>query len=217
MRIKSKISIIIADDHPIMLKGLKDELSAEGYHIVGLANNGAIALDLIVSKQPDIAILDIEMPLLSGFEVIVKCKSQTPRTRFIFMTYHKEQAYIVQAKKYGAMGYLLKEDGLVEIENCINDVLDDKFYYSKSFKNDIDSLVNQELKKLKLLTPSERSILKFISQNLSSGEISENLSISKRTVEKHRSNIIKKIGLENNNNNALPAWIALHIELVKTL
>lgn len=216
MKIKSNISIVIADDHPIMLKGLKDELKNEGYKVIGLANNGAKALDVIISKQPDIAILDIEMPLLSGFEVIEKCLPESSQTKFIFMSYHKEDAYIVQAKKYGAKGYLLKEDGLDEIEHCIKDALEDKFYYSKSLNDNIDNLVNQELKKLKLLTPSERSILKLIAQNLSSTDIAEHLSISKRTVDKHRSNIIKKLGL-GNHLNGLQAWLALHADLVKTL
>jgi DNA-binding NarL/FixJ family response regulator len=216
MKITSNITIVIADDHPIMLKGLKDELMSEGYKVIGLANNGAKALDEIVSKRPNIAILDIEMPLLSGFEVIEKCQPETSQTKFIFMSYHKEKAYIVQAKKHGAKGYLLKEDGLDEIINCINNVLQDKFYYSKSLNVNIDTLVNQEIKKLKLLTPSERSILKLISQNLSSNDISENLGISKRTVDKHRSNIIKKLGLENEVN-ALQSWIARHTEWVKTL
>jgi DNA-binding NarL/FixJ family response regulator len=216
MKIKSNITVVIADDHPIMLKGLGDELKSEGYDVIGLAGNGAVALDLLVSKKPMIAILDIEMPLLSGFEVIEKSIHKTPDTRFIFMTYHKEQGFVVQAKKYGAMGYLLKEDGLEEIEACVNQVLDNKFYYSKSLNDNIEDMVKQELKKLKLLTPSERTILRMISNKNSSKEISAHLVISKRTVDKHRTNIIKKLGISPDSN-ALPEWISQHTELIKTL
>jgi DNA-binding NarL/FixJ family response regulator len=199
-----------------MLKGLQGELKAEGYNIIGTANNGARALDLIASHQPDIALIDIEMPLLSGFEVIQKCRPQCPDTKFIIMTYHKEQGFIVQAKKYGASGYLLKEDGLEEFEACIFHVMEEGFYYSRSLHTGIDQLVNQELKKLKLLTPSERSILRLIAQNKTSRQISELLVISKRTVDKHRTNIIRKLGISPDSN-ALPEWISQHRELIKTL
>lgn len=216
MKIKSQISILIADDHPVMLKGLGVELEAVGYKIVGLAENGASALQLIVEKQPNIAILDVEMPLLSGFEVIEKCKAKCPNTKFIIMTYHKEKGFLVQAKKCGANAYLLKEDGIDEIETCIQKILDNEFYYSKSLENNIQDIIDLELKKIKLLTPSERSILRMISNAETSGDIASQLQISRRTVEKHRSNIIKKLDIDNTIN-ALPQWISNHKELIKLL
>jgi DNA-binding NarL/FixJ family response regulator len=200
----------------MMLKGLAEELNIAGYKIVGLAENGAKALQIIAKEEPTVAILDVEMPLLSGFEVIEKCKLQHLNTRLIIMTYHKTSGFLVQARKCGANGYLLKEDGLEEIETCIKTVLNGEFYYSKSLDQNIEGIIDLEIKKIKTLTPSERSILRMIAVNKNSKDIAKSLDISKRTVEKHRSNIINKLDLENKSY-ALPLWISNHKELIKLL
>ena len=213
---KNKITIVVADDHPIMLKGINDELITAGYEVIGTANNGTQALEMIATLKPMIAMLDIEMPLLSGFEVIKRGLPKSPQTKFIIMSYHKENGFLVQAKKCGAQGYLLKEDGLSEIEACIEAVLFDEIYYGNSLDDNIQSIVNKELKKLNLLTPSERSILRLIYKGNSSIIIANQLGISKRTVEKHRSNIIKKLDLDNRLD-ALSQWIINHKELIELL
>ncbi|HLV40115.1 response regulator transcription factor, partial [Xanthomarina sp.] len=186
----------IADDHPIMLRGLRKELEQAGYTIVGTAENGADALEAIVNLKPKIAFLDIEMPLLNGFEVIKQCREKNLKTNFIVMTYHKEKSFVVQAKKLGIDGYLLKEDSMEDIENCIATVLNNEIYYSNSFDNNFEISVEDELKKVALLTPSERKIIRLISQDKSSAEISELLFVSARTIQKHRTNIIEKLNLE---------------------
>ena len=121
--LKSNISLIIADDHPMMLKGLQQELEQVGYSVLGTAKNGTSAIELIVEKQPDIAFLDIEMPFLNGFEVVKRLKEQDIKTRYIIMSYHKEKGFVLQAKKVGVHGYLLKEDSLTDIEHCIEQVM----------------------------------------------------------------------------------------------
>ena len=95
----SKISILVADDHPILLKGLRNELLELGFNVLQGATNGAQALELIVSKKPTIAILDISMPLLTGFEVIKKCKEEALETKFIILTSYKEKGFVLKAKK----------------------------------------------------------------------------------------------------------------------
>lgn len=194
---KNKITIVIADDHPIMLKGIKQELEQAGYTIVGTAENGTDAVDVIEKLHPEIALLDIEMPLLNGFEVIKHCEQNKQlKTRFIVMTYHKQKSFVVQAKKLGIDGYLLKEDSMKEIERCITAVMNDEIYYSSSFDDNFEISVQDELKKLTLLTPSERKIIRLISQDKSSVEISDLLFVSARTIQKHRTNIIEKLELE---------------------
>src|SRR5690606_11351735 len=98
---KYNLTIVIADDHPLMLKGLYDELIQANFSIIGTASNGNKAVELIAQLNPDIALLDIEMPFLNGFEVIKQCQQLPVKTKFIVMTYHKEKGFLVQAKKVG--------------------------------------------------------------------------------------------------------------------
>ncbi|MCW8979882.1 MULTISPECIES: response regulator transcription factor [Altibacter] len=207
--IKKNISIVIADDHPLLLAGLHDELENCGYNILGKATNGMEALQLILLHQPMIGLLDIDMPLLTGFEVIKTAKDKGVSTKFIILSFHKETEYITQAKALHINGYLLKEDSFTEIENCIRAVLDDKEYFSMSFDALTLKNASEEIKKLQLLTPSEITILKLIAQQINTNTIAENLFVSSRTVEKHRSNIITKLELEGGTN-ALTRWALAH-------
>jgi len=202
---KRDITIVIADDHPMLLKGLNDELISNGYTIIGQANNGIQALEIILKQQPQIALLDIDMPLLTGFEVIKMAREKGSKTKFIILSFHKEAYYIVQAKTFQIDGYLLKEDTFFEVEHCINEVLSGKIYFSKSINEQPLNLATEELKRLKLLTLSEIKILKLIAQEISNQDIADSLSLSIRTIEKHRSNIIDKLSLKKENN-TLTNW-----------
>lgn len=214
--LKKNITIVLADDHPIMLKGIKQELELAGYSIVAAVDNGASALDSIILNQPDIALLDIEMPILNGFEVIKHCKAQELKTRYIVMTYHKQKGFVVQAKKVGVQGYLLKEDSIEEIEKCISTVMDGDSYYSSSFKENFENSVEKELKKIQLLTPSERTIIRLISQGKNSTEIGAILTVSNRTIQKHRANIIAKLELEPISD-AISQWTENYKEIIISL
>lgn len=189
------ISLFVADDHPLLLKGLVDELKDYNYNVVDTAENGAIALDKIMELQPTIAILDEEMPRLTGFEVIKKCIEKQINTKFIILTSHKEKAFIYQAKKLNISGYILKDEPFIELHNCIQSVNKGVPYFSTVFTSVFDDEVVPQLKKIKLLSPSERTIVRLVAQEKSSKEIGEQLSVSHRTVEKHRANIIAKLGL----------------------
>ena len=197
---KENISLIIADDHPMLLKGLYDELLINNFSVIGQANNGMQALELILTLKPTIALLDIDMPLLTGFEVIKMAKSKGTSTKFIMLSYHKELDYITQAKALQIDGYLLKEDGFFEIERGIKTVLNNKKYFSSSFDNVSLENASDELKKIKLLTPSEVTILKIIAKGYSNTKLAETLGVSIRTVEKHRSNIINKLDIQGGTN-----------------
>lgn len=205
MKSKKDISIVIADDHPILLKGLYDQLTSNGYNVIGKASNGMQALELILTTSPTIALLDIDMPLLNGFEVIKTATDKKISTKFIILSFHKETEYITQAKTLNINGYLLKEDSFMEIENCILSVWEGNSYFSKSFTNSSLLHADNELKKLQFLTPSETTILKLIAQQVSTTDIAHSLSVSKRTIEKHRSNIISKLELDRETN-TLTKW-----------
>lgn len=214
---KRNISIVIADDHPMILKGLNDELSANNYDVLAQANNGMKALEAILTHNPTIALLDIDMPLLTGFEVIKMAKQKEVDTKFIILSFHKENEYISQAKALQINGYLLKEDSFSEIEDCIQEVLKGNICFSRSFTASSLATVSEDLKKIKHLTSSETTILKLVAEQMSSGEIAEKLFISIRTVEKHRSNIIMKLEIENTTTNALTNWAYLHKNIIKEL
>lgn len=210
---KEDITIVTADDHPMLLKGLSDELISNGYQIIAQANNGIQALELILKEEPVVALLDIDMPVLNGFEVIKMAREKGSKTKFIILSFHKESYYLSQAKAFQIDGYLLKEDSFFEIERCIKEVLIDNVYFSKSIDIQPLNQATEELKKINLLTLSEAKILKLIAQEISNQEIADSLSISTRTVEKHRSNIIDKLGLKKGNN-ALTNWALVNKSVV---
>lgn len=210
------ISLFVADDHPLLLKGLVDELKAYNYTIIGTAVNGAIALDKIMELQPTIALLDEEMPMLTGLEVIKKCKEKHIDTKFIILTSHKEKAFIYKAKKLNISGYIIKDEPFKELHNCIQSIGRGVPYFSAVFNNVFQDEIAPQLQKIKLLSPSERTIVRFVAQGKSSKEIGEQLSVSSRTVEKHRANIIAKLGLSPEMD-ALVVWTKEHKEFLFTI
>tara|TARA_R100000353_G_scaffold43121_1_gene34557 strand:+ start:111221 stop:111859 length:639 start_codon:yes stop_codon:yes gene_type:complete len=201
-------TIIIADDHPLLLKGLSDFLIEKGYNFLGSGVNGREAFNLIIQKKPDIAILDIQMPYMSGIEIAQKCKTAKIDTKIVLITLHKEKELYQKAKELNIFGYILKEFALEEIENCINTVKNGAPFFSDK----IIKLLGVEAVEdsmLKTLTPSERKILNLIAQDKTNKEIASQLFISYRTVEKHRSNIITKLKLEPRTNSLL-IWAKEH-------
>ena len=193
--------IIIADDHPLILKGLKDFLDEKEYNVIATAKNGKEAFMFIKTLSPEIAILDINMPRLTGIQVAERCKEENLNTKIIFLTLEKEEQLYLKAKELGVYGYVLKEFALNEIENCISSANDNIPYFSPEL---IKSLEKDEvIKELNLLTLTEKKILKLTSQNKTAKDIADLLFISFRTVEKHKSNIIKKLDIGHQKNSLL--------------
>lgn len=206
---KKDLRLVIADDHPLLLKGLQDELEANHYNIVACASDGGEALENIMSHKPDMALLDINMPLLTGFEVVKEAIAKGTETKFIILSFHDESDYIAQALSIGVKGYLLKEDSFQEIDRCIDTVMRGGEYLSNSLDNSILRSTSESLASLKFLTPSELTILKQIADRKTTHEIAESLSISRRTVEKHRSNIISKLTIPKGTN-SLTHWALMN-------
>ena len=197
--------IFIADDHPILVKGLQDLLLEKGHTVVGTASNGQSALNFIFKEEPDIAILDVEMPFLTGIEIAKAIQKNNSKTKIILITLHKEIELYLQAKKLNIYGYLLKEFALEEIEKCLVSVTENKPYFSEKIK-DMLGYTQESKNILKELTMTERRIVKLISQHKSNKEIGHLLFISSRTVEKHRSNIINKLNIERKTG-TLTTWV----------
>uniref|UniRef100_UPI00404A3845 response regulator n=1 Tax=Gelidibacter sp. TaxID=2018083 RepID=UPI00404A3845 len=194
-------SIIIADDHPLILKGLNDFLLEKKYNILASAVDGKEAFHLIETLKPDIAILDIQMPFLTGLEIAKKCQELQYATKIILITFEKDEAIYNEAKSFQIYGYVLKEFALVEIENCIASVMNNKPYFSPELIEHLE--IDEAPEELDLLTPTEKEILKLIAKNHTGVQIGDVLCISARTVEKHKSNIIKKFNLSHKQNSLL--------------
>ena len=195
-------TIITADDHPLLLKGLNDFLLEKKYNIIGSGINGKEAYNLIVKLKPDIAILDIQMPYMTGLEVAKECKKNKIPTKIILITFHKEKVLFQKANELNIFGYILKEFAIEEIQTCIKSVTEGIPYFSPRIK-DLLGINPYKQNYLDNLTPSEKKILKLIAKDQTNKDIASLLFISHRTVEKHRSNIIQKLKLEHKTNSLL--------------
>jgi DNA-binding NarL/FixJ family response regulator len=203
-------NIVIADDHPLMLRGLKDFLTSKGFNIVGVSEDGNSAYNLIVKLKPEIAILDIRMPHKSGLEIAEDCKKNNIDTKIILITFDKEEEIFQKAKEFNVYGYILKEFAIEEIEICIKNVLQGKPYFSEELKDFLVS-TKPNLGIIETLTKTERKILSLVAKNNTSQEIADELSVSIKTIHKHRSHIIAKLDLDNKPSSLL-IWANLHKE-----
>ncbi len=197
-----KPNILIADDHPLLLRGLEDFLNEKKYNIIAACTDGLSAYNTIIKEKPDIAILDIEMPNMTGIDIAKKCKRHQINTRIVLITLHREKKIFEEAVKYNIQGYLLKEFALTEIEACIADVCQGKSYFSEKIYKRF-SHATADTTRIENLTPSEIKILRLIADEMTSTQIADFLSISTRTVEKHRANMIKKLHIDQKPNSLL--------------
>ena len=203
-------SIIIADDHPLMLRGISDFLKSKGHNIIGSAADGQAAYNLIVKLKPDIAILDIRMPHKTGLEVAEACKANNLKTKIILITFDKGEDLYDKAMELNIYGYILKEFAIEEIEACIEHVTHNKPYFSEEIASYLDANYNSSKSELfDGLTKSEKRIVRLISNNMTSQDIAEELCISITTVSKHRSNIVSKLKLDNKPT-SLSIWATLN-------
>lgn len=197
----SKPTVVIADDHPLLLKGLQEFLEENNINVLDSASNGKDALEKILKHRPQLAILDMEMPHFSGLEIAAQCKKLKLPTKIILLTLHKELYLYHQAKELNLSGYILKEFALGELSKAIETVLNGNHFFSEKIFEDkeIGNLDSEQTQ----LTPSEKKILRLIADGLSTKEIAEKLFIAERTVDKHRSNMIAKLKLEKKHNSLL--------------
>lgn len=208
---KKKINVVIADDHPLLMKGLCDFLIERGLHICGMASNGLEAFDLIQTHLPDLAIIDLEMPGLTGLQIAEKCKTQKLKTKIILLTLHKELYLYHKAKELNLAGYILKEYALSDLTVAIDQVVAGKQFFSeKLFENESEKL---SPKTDFTLTRSEIKITRMIATGARTKDIADKLFISERTVEKHRSNIINKLGLDKKHNSLL-VWAQKNKDII---
>lgn len=193
------IKIFVADDHPLFLKGLKDALSEESdFNLLGSAINGKEALEKIKDLQPDIATLDLDMPLMNGIEVAKILLKEHKNIKIIILSMHKDPDIIKAAMALGIHAYVFKDDAVNDLVNAIRAVNDGKNYISVDSSKSIFFLQNTNAL-LVNLTKMEKVILKEISLQKTTKQIADEHFISSKTVENHRANICRKLNLTGNN------------------
>lgn len=197
------IRLLIADDHPLLRAGLRQVIATDPrIEIVAEASDGAAALQLLAAQQPDVAVLDIEMPQLTGFALLRELRAQQLLTAVVFLTMYHDEEMFNEALDLGALGYVLKDSATTDITSAIRAAASGQPYISPAISAYLFNRATratrlvQQLPHLNNLTPTERRVLKLIVENKTSKEIGAELFISYRTVENHRANICQKLELK---------------------
>lgn len=193
METPKSLRICIADDHPIVVDGLKEILkSRQEWEVVGVAYDGRQFMDIIRKYQPDLAIVDINMPVINGIQCTTMVKEKFPAIKVIILTMYPEKTFINQLLRAGADGCLLKSRGSIDLINAIERVSSGKSYFDwiSDFKRESDA---EEWR----LSEREIQIIRLVMDGLSNAEIGEKIFISEETVKTHRKNIFRKLGVHN--------------------
>ena len=197
-----KVNIMIADDHAIVRTGLRSIINAEpGLKLVGEATGGLETIELVRKSHPDILLLDISMPDMDGITVVKKIKTDFPNLKVLFLTIHEDEALLREAIKFGASGYILKKAAETELISAIQTVMRGDLFIDTSLLRqfvDEDSDSFDEMRTTyEPLTPREMDVLKLIARGYTNRQAGKELNISVRTVEGHRANIYKKLGVNS--------------------
>ena len=194
------IKLFVADDHPLFLKGLKDTLAEElDFETIGSAINGQEALTHIARLQPEVAILDLDMPLMNGIEVAKVLLAKQPSIKIIILSMHKDADIIRAAMALGIHGYVFKDDAVNDLVNAIRDVNNGKSYISVDTTKKTFFLQEDSFALIGELTKMEKVILSQIALQKTTKQIADENFISPKTVDNHRANIARKLNLKGNN------------------
>jgi DNA-binding NarL/FixJ family response regulator len=199
----SRKRILIVEDHTLLREGLRALLSRDAeLEVVGEASNGRDAIRAIGALSPNLVLMDISMPGMNGIEAMADIKRRQPDTRILVLTIHKTEEYIHQSLRAGADGYLLKDTTHNELLNAIHSIFNGKIYLSPDISGKVvQAYLGKDKPALSsswdTLTVREREVLKLIAEGHPNKSIADFLCLSLKTVEKHRSNLMKKLDLHN--------------------
>lgn len=203
---REAIKILIVDDHPIFRRGLRQVIETDTQlNVVEEAENGLAALDLIKSLKPDVVVADVNMPQMGGLELARKIKEKKLPVALIFLTMHRDEIMFNAAMDLKVKGYVLKDNAITDIIDCIKTVAAGRRYVTPSLTEYLFSRkgknagFKEQSDTLNSLTKTERRVLRLIAEEKTSKEIGEILFIHSRTVDNHRTNICTKLDLHGTN------------------
>ncbi len=192
--------VLLADDHILVRAGLRKLLeSIAGFEVVGEADDGLALLALVEQLQPDLVMMDIGMPGLNGIDATARVMKGWPKTRVVILSMHQSEEYVRQALRHGAAAYLLKDAAPLELEQALAAVMRGETYLSpavsKGVLNDYVNRLRQDEQPGDALTPRQREVLKLVAGGLSTKEIARSLDLSVKTVDTHRSQLMKQLDI----------------------
>jgi DNA-binding NarL/FixJ family response regulator len=198
-----KTRILLADDHALVRRGLRLVLEAEpDMEVVGEAGDGAAAIALALDTPADLAILDISMPRMTGLQAVAEIRRRTPELRCLMLSMHENERYLYEALKAGASGYVLKSVADRDLVGAVRAAMrGEPFLYPGAMTPLIEEYLRQARDEPTIredpLTPREREVLKLIAESRSTKQIAAALVISEKTVERHRENMLDKLGMHD--------------------
>ncbi|MCH5273119.1 MAG: response regulator transcription factor [Lachnospiraceae bacterium] len=215
-----KIKVLLVDDHSMVREGIKQLLELDGdIKVIGEAGDGKKCLELIKKLNPDVVLLDIDMPVMGGLQVLEKLHEMGSKQKVLILTIHNEVEYLFRAMEIGAEGYVLKDSESSVLKSAIYAIYDGETYMDASLtpllkeKKYIKELQREVRRKEKALSAREIEVLCFLAEGLYNKEIAVLLKISEKTVKNHVSNIFKKIGVADRTQAAVYAIKHNFVEL----
>jgi DNA-binding NarL/FixJ family response regulator len=203
MTVPLKTRILLADDHAMVRRGLRMVIDAEpDLEVVAEAGDGAEAVAVAITEQPHLAILDISMPRLTGLQAARELSRRLPELRILMLSMHDNERYFFEALRAGASGYVLKASADRDlVEACRATMRGEPFLYPKAasalIRDHLERLRDGKLPEADPLTPRETEIVKLVAEGHTSREIATTLVISEKTVERHRANVLEKLGMRD--------------------
>ncbi|MGH9869389.1 MAG: response regulator [Candidatus Polarisedimenticolia bacterium] len=190
------LRILLADDHVIVRQGFKLLLEQAGFQVVGEAADGREAVRLAADSKPDVALIDLAMPMLNGLDTCREISKVSPATRTILLTMYSEEQYILEALRAGVTGYLLKAKASTDLEQAIREVSRGAVYLSPGIsRNVVQAYLHSGEPLTDPLSPREREVLQLVAEGKTTKEIASVLGISVKTVESHRTRIMAKLNI----------------------
>ena len=197
------IRVLIADDHAVVREGIRQVLNQEEFDIVGEAADGQAAVDLAASQKPDVVILDLSMPILSGLEAAERIHESTPDARILVLSIHDHEEYVLRSVRAGAVGYLRKDSSPAELRSAVRAVHDGGSFFSAPAARSLSAALRADRggdqhsprDRLAALTMREREVLTEIASGRTNREMAAHFGISVRTVESHREALMRKLGV----------------------
>lgn len=202
---KKKKTIIIIDDHPLLREGLKAVIGRDKrYEVIGETGLGREGLKLIKRLKPDIVLIDISLPDMNGIDLLYQIRKKFPETKIMIVSMHSKIDYITESFKAGALGYLVKESAATSLIKGLDSVSQGEYFLDSSISKEVVKRLIEAPSIRKIndsgynsLTPREQQILRLLAEGYSNSEIAKILSISRKTVENHRANIMNKLNLHS--------------------